>query len=112
MDVSTGFNGFARKVIDSCERLNNRDLKLRITLHAEENAILFANKSLEGHQIFTYPFQPCAHCASIIIQKGIIRVVTLSGYPERWEKDFLISKELFKETGVDLVFYDALELID
>lgn len=57
--VSVGFNGFPRAVCDSDEALFDRDEKLRRTIHAEENALLFAGRSVEGCTIYvTHP--PCA----------------------------------------------------
>jgi dCMP deaminase len=40
--VSAGWNGFAPQVVDSPERLENRNIKYALTLHAELNAILSA----------------------------------------------------------------------
>src|ERR1700677_378614 len=37
---STGFNGFPRGIDDTPERLNDRDTKLKLVVHAEMNAIL------------------------------------------------------------------------
>src|SRR3990172_2103187 len=45
--VSLGFNGFPRGVDDD-ERLRNRELKLKLMVHAEMNAILFAGRALDG----------------------------------------------------------------
>ena len=39
-----------------------------------KNAILFAQRDLNGCSIVTYPFMPCSSCASLIIQSGIKRV--------------------------------------
>jgi dCMP deaminase len=44
--VSGGYNGFPRGVEDSDERLNNRETKLRMTIHAERNALSFATAQL------------------------------------------------------------------
>jgi len=40
--ISAGFNGFPRGIEDSDERLTNRDLKLKLIVHAEMNAVLAA----------------------------------------------------------------------
>ena len=45
--VSVGYNGFPRGVEDSEKRLCNRQEKYDIIVHAEVNAIAFANKSVE-----------------------------------------------------------------
>lgn len=110
--VSTGYNGFPKGIKDSPERLNNRELKLSLTIHAECNALLYAKSSLEDCTIFTWPFMPCSSCASKIIQKGIKRVVSLKSENSRWEQSFLLSKEIFKEANIDLTLYDFLVNID
>ncbi len=101
--VSMGYNGLARGVEDSDERLNNRELKYKMIVHAERNAIIFARKDLRGHTIYTWPFMPCAVCASMIIQAGINEVVSVRGEPNpRWEEDFKITEQMFEEAGVKL----------
>jgi len=106
--VSSGYNGFPKGVSDTPERLNNREIKLALIIHAECNALLYAKSSLENCTIFTWPFMPCSSCASKIIQKGIKRVVSLKSENSRWEENFLLSKEIFKEANVDLKLYDFL----
>lgn len=101
--VSIGFNGFPVG-IDDDNRLSDRMLKYEIIVHAESNAIMFANKSLENCTLYTYPFEPCSRCASIIIQSGITKVVTLKNKTDRWEKDFELSRQLFKETNIILEY--------
>ena len=100
--VSMGYNGFAKGVCDSDERLNNREIKYKMVIHAEANAILFANKSLEDCTLYTTPIMPCAACASMIIQKGIKRVVSPYSENPRWIEQFELSKKLFLESGVEL----------
>lgn len=102
--VSTGYNGLARGVADSEERLTDRDVKYKIILHAEENAILFARRDLTGCTLFVSSLPPCAHCASVIIQSGISRVYTRNvEIPERWKKSMELTEQMFGEAGVELV---------
>lgn len=110
--VSTGYNGFPRGIEDTPERLNNREIKYSLIIHAECNALLYAKSDLTNCTIFTWPFMPCSSCASKIIQKGIKRVVSLKSENSRWEQNFLLSKEIFKEAKVDLKIYDSLGPID
>ena len=74
--ISIGYNGFPKGLKDD-HRLDNRDLKYDMVVHAEANALLFANAPTKGCTIYTWPFQPCSRCASLIIQAGIRRVVTV-----------------------------------
>jgi dCMP deaminase len=103
--ISTGYNGFPRGIKDD-DRLNNRELKYKIVIHAEVNAILFANRDLHNCVLYTYPFMPCSsvgnNCASVVIQSGIKRVVTPFSDNPRWNEGFKMTRELFKEAGVEL----------
>ena len=101
--ISAGFNGFPKKIKDLPERLSDRDLKLKIVIHAELNAILFAKRSLKGCSIAVYPFMPCSSCSSIIIQKGIKRVIAPENDNERWKVSFDITKWMLEEAGVELL---------
>ena len=107
--VSTGYNGFARGVEDTEERLTNRDVKYRMILHAEANAILFAAGSTEGAtMVTTHPC--CAHCAAMIIQSGIHYVMWPKPTAEmeaRWGAEFDLARTQFKEA--DVVFYELTE---
>ena len=104
--ISTGYNGFPRGIADD-ERLNDRSTKLNIVVHAEINAILFANRDLAGCTLFTFPFMPCSsvgsNCSSLVIQSGIKRVVTHFNENPRWFESFKLTRNLFKEAGVELI---------
>jgi dCMP deaminase len=100
--VSTGFNGFAAGVRDLKERLETREIKYKMVIHAELNAILAARADLEDHILYC-THQPCAHCASVIIQSGIKKVVAPPASEElhsRWAADFALTEELFFEANV------------
>lgn len=103
--ISVGYNGFPEGVFDTPERYNNRDLKYKYMVHAERNALLFANTSVKGMTLYTYPFMPCSECAGMVIQAGIKRVVTLVNTNERWKESFKITTNMFDEAGVKLVQY-------
>lgn len=106
--VSTGFNGFPQYIEDTEERLNDRVLKNKYTLHAEANALLFAKKDLNNCTIYGFPFMPCSECAKMIIQSGIDRVVSFNTPEdkiERWKDSFDLSVNLFVEAGIELKLY-------
>lgn len=108
--VSMGYNGFPKGVADTPERYADRDLKYKMVVHAERNALLFAREDLTGCTIYTYPMEPCNVCASMIIQKGIKRVVANPTPPDkaaRWADDMNIARTMFEEAGVQL---DIIEL--
>ena len=102
--ISMGFNGFPQGVGDTSERLDNRETKYRLVLHAEQNALSFANRDLSGCTIYVYPMPPCSRCAAQIIQAGIKRIVTQrpdADKLERWQEDFELANEMYRETGVE-----------
>jgi dCMP deaminase len=84
--ISTGYNGFPRHLPDVYK---DREHKLAYTIHAENNAILFAKTDLTNTTLYcTHPC--CTHCSSLIIQTGISRVVIPTATPEfieRWGLD-------------------------
>jgi len=111
--VSVGYNGLPRGITDDEERLSDRAVKLQITLHAETNAILFANRSLDGCTLYVWPLPPCAHCAAKIVQVGITRVVSViadADAADRWAESNELGWQLFKEAGVKLALIKREEL--
>lgn len=103
-----GYNGFPRGVEDSKERLENRDLKYKMVVHAEVNAILTAGHNAKGCSLYVYPafFTPCIcnECCKIAIQAGVKEII---GYKPRhdermarWKDSIEISKIMCDEAGV------------
>lgn len=108
--VSVGYNGFPRGVEDTDERLYNRETKYKIIVHCERNAILLADKSVEGCTLYTWPFASCSVCAAFVIQAGISRCVAPVmpfHLRERWQEDMDLAAELLQEAGVQ---YDLLDV--
>lgn len=107
--LSIGYNGFPRGIADTPERLNDRATKYRYIVHADANAILNACGPVVGATIYVWPFPPCSECAKLIIQSGIARVICPKASPEleeRWKDSLSLSREMFKEAGVNLVEVD------
>ena len=98
--ISVGFNGLPRRIQDTDQRLNNRDIKLKIIIHAEINAIITAKRPLNGATIYTYPFMSCSQCAGLIIQSGICRHISYKTNNERWKDSFDLALEMFDEARV------------
>jgi dCMP deaminase len=101
--VSMGFNGLPHGVGDEDVWLQARERKLQVMLHAELNAVLFARQPVKDCTLYVWPFQPCSHCASVIVQSGIRRVVTTDSMPERWSDSFILAKQLMESAGVETV---------
>jgi dCMP deaminase len=115
-EVSSGYNGFPRGILDSVERLSNREKKLGLTVHAESNAILNAARmgvATKGCSLFTAGFNalgrvvstcPCSKCALNIIQAGIKLVVSgpIELCPPQWLVDFEYGRALLLEGGIEV----------
>jgi dCMP deaminase len=103
--VSVGYNGLPIGVRDTPDRLAIREVKYRIIVHAEANALVTARQDVAGCTLYTYPFPPCAPCSSLFIQAGIRRVVATAPTKEVWERwgdDLQLAAEMFDEAGVIL----------
>lgn len=107
--VATGYNGFPRGVADTPERLNDRNTKYSLVVHAEMNAILSARESLQGYTLYG-TFMPCDRCFVHVIQAGIKRVVFMKATDEqnaRWGDAFNRVRALADEVGIELVEYTS-----
>lgn len=111
--VSVGFNGYPHGISDSAQT-DERELKYLKTLHAEENAILFAKRDLEGCEIWVTHF-PCPNCAAKIIQTGIACVhcpEQTEDFMSRWGDKIKISQEMFMQAGVRVDWLPLKDLAD
>jgi dCMP deaminase len=111
---STGFNGLPRGIADTEYRLTNRDLKLKLVVHAEMNAILNAARfgaPLKGCTLYlaasddtgeVWGGPPCSRCVVEIIQAGISGIISYpkKTVPSRWHEDLMLAAELLKEAGI------------
>lgn len=103
--LGIGYNGFPTGIKDTDKRLNNKEFKRSVSLHAEESAILNARRDLTGCSIFIYGLCCCSHCASWIIQTGIKEVyykLSERGDSEHWKDNIALAKALLKEAGVKI----------
>lgn len=85
--VSMGFNGFPRAVKDSASAMLNRDEKLRRTIHAEDNALLFARRDVAGCSIYvTHP--PCCAVQPVCRRPCRTRPCATTTLPwrKRWKR--------------------------
>ena len=105
--LTTGYNGFPRG-IDDDDRLNDRPVKYKYIVHAEQNAIYNATYngvSLHGSTMYVAGLPCCSDCAKGIIQVGVRRVV-MNGDPlnGRWAESTRLTLDMFKESGVEWEF--------
>lgn len=114
---STGYNGLPRGVNDNVPERDTRPTKYFYYEHAERNAILNAARmgiSTDGCVMYT-PGLPCADCCRAIIQSGITKVVIDWRWDmearkdvesnKKWLESCSYSKQMFQESGVEVVEY-------
>lgn len=105
--LSQGYNGFPRGITDADELLENREIKYRLTIHAEMNCIYNASLSgisLAGSTIYVYGLPICHECAKGVIQSGI-RSVYCAYDPvqrDKWGQSWGHSINMFQEVGIDV----------
>lgn len=111
---SMGFNGLPRGIADTSERLNDRDTKLKLIVHAEMNAILNAARigvSTRGCTLYlaatdasgvVWGGPPCTRCTVETIQSGIANIVShpFKSVPSRWADDIKHARLLLEEAEV------------
>ena len=103
--ISTGYNGFPVGVDDHPELYANRELKYKMIVHCERNALLFSREALHNSCLYTWPFMSCSVCAGMVIQSGITRCVAPEipeHLRERWAEDMALSSQMFEEAGVEV----------
>lgn len=99
-----GYNGFPRGCSDDPVLLADRDIKLKMTIHAEENALLAAvrnGSNVEGACV-AVTRHPCSQCAAKLSQAGIKQVYYVSdeGFEERWADDVALARHILNQLGV------------
>jgi len=101
--VSVGYNGFPKGIADDHDRLYDREIKYALMVHAEANALMFAQKSLSGCTLYTWPFMPCRRCAGMVVQSGLMRVAaprTPEDLVARWGEELKASYVMLREGGI------------
>lgn len=106
--LSTGINGFCRKMKDDDLERWKRPTKYKYVTHSELNAILNAARTgtQVDNSIAVVSLFPCSSCAKALIQAGIAKIFTPEPDfdNERWGEDFKFSLELFDEVGLEVVY--------
>ncbi len=107
--VGMGYNGFARGVEDTDERLNDRETKYKFVVHAEVNAIIQAGDAARGSILYVYPsfMMPpiCHECCKVAIQAGVQGIVGFSPDEtdprvQRWKDSISVSREMWHEANL------------
>lgn len=111
--LSAGYNGFPRGILDTEDRLNNRDEKYKYVVHAEMNVIYnasYSGVSLNGSSLYVYGLPVCSECAKGIIQVGIreVFILTEEDIPPIWVESWNRTRLMFEEAGVKYSFIGPL----
>lgn len=110
--ISQGYNGFPRGIADSAARLQDRETKYSLVIHAEMNALLNAlynGESVAGATLYVHGLPVCNECAKCIAQAGISKVIYDNDQAKSWSKACSQAAEIFEETGTE---YKHIELKD
>lgn len=106
--LSQGFNGFPRGILDSSDRLDDRETKYKYVVHAEMNVIYnatYSGVSLDKASLYVYGLPVCSECCKGIIQVGISRVYVSKECLElrpHWQESWMRSVDMFSEAGLEV----------
>ena len=113
--VSTGYNSFPRGINDNLDYRQVRPEKYYWFEHAERNAIYNAARigvSLRDTTMYLTCGIPCADCARGIISSGVkmiyCKTEDTTRNREHWDEHAKRSLQMFKESGVEVVFYEDI----
>ena len=120
--LSTGYNGFPADVPDYKEWYTNREMKYKLIIHAEVNALKQLKTVEPGSTLYVYPVMPCIDCYRKIHEKGISRIVSLNHdkkhqednctvcdptkecVSERWESSLNESQKEMSKNKCEMIF--------
>ena len=109
--LAQGYNGFPRGIKDSSLRYNDREMKYKFVVHAEQNVIYNATYngvSLDGATLYVWGLPVCSDCAKGVIQTGIKRVVMPSQeIPDHWVDSWALTQLLLNEANIKWEFIDV-----
>jgi dCMP deaminase len=98
--LASGYNGFPRGIEDD-ERLDVREKKYPLVVHAEMNVLmnaLEAGISARGATLYVYGLPICKECAKNILNSGIVRVVI--GDPSECPRDDWSARWVFESEPI------------
>lgn len=97
LQLSEGYNGSISGEPHCTEEgcLKNKEGRCIRCIHAEQNAIINANRkgiNIEGATAYV-THEPCETCTKLLRQSGIVRVVYRKAYPNEYNEHFIGSME-------------------
>lgn len=106
--VAFGYNGFPPGIDDSPERLQNRDLKLSLTLHAEVNALSNATFPVRTLYVTHHPCDQCVlHILAARTVKRVVYTINPHFESNSWAESVKRSRQLFEEACIEIVGFHA-----
>lgn len=106
--LSLGFNGFPQGMDDDPNLYADREQKYSRIVHAEMNALLFAQQIPADASMYVYPLLPCDRCVVQLLQAGVRRFVSLecaSEKAERWRASLDRACKYIEECGGKWIEY-------
>jgi len=108
--IATGYNGFPKGIKDAPRDLHDREMKLKLTVHAEKNMIYNAVEhgvKLEGSTVYIWGLPTCEECWKGLVQVGVSRVVMpdIEFNGGKWKEGCKFAKEYMEAVGIDVTEY-------
>jgi dCMP deaminase len=108
--IATGYNGFPKGIKDAPRDLYDREMKLKLTVHAEKNMIYNAVEhgvKLEGSTVYIWGLPTCEECWKGLVQVGVSRVVMpdIQFNGGKWKEGCKFAKEYMEDVGIEVKEY-------
>tara|TARA_A100001011_G_scaffold398330_1_gene502361 strand:+ start:858 stop:1346 length:489 start_codon:yes stop_codon:yes gene_type:complete len=108
--IATGYNGFPKGIKDAPRDLYDREMKLKLTVHAEKNMIYNAVEhgvKLEGSTVYIWGLPTCEECWKGLVQVGVSRVVMpdIEFNSGKWKEGCKFAKEYMEDVGIEVKEY-------
>jgi len=108
--IATGYNGFPKGIKDAPRDLYDREMKLKLTVHAEKNMIYNAVEhgvKLEGSTVYIWGLPTCEECWKGLVQTGVSRVVMpdIEFNGGKWKEGCKFAKEYMEDVGIEVDEY-------
>jgi deoxycytidylate deaminase len=78
--LGAGVNGFPKGMDDVADEFRHH-----LMIHAEVNALLACRDQV--HNVYVYPYMPCSKCASLLVQIGAKRFISVQDAAEHWRPE-------------------------
>ena len=108
--IATGYNGFPKGIKDAPRDLHDREMKLKLTVHAEKNMIYNAVEhgvQLEGSTVYIWGLPTCEECWKGLVQVGVSRVVmpNIEFNGGKWKEGCKFAKEYMEKSDINITEY-------